>query len=75
MLSLYKYFLFYFQSPFPNPLESVNVLVDLAHQSSHITTVERQEFVQKVITWALNFAVTTEQKQTFLDILQSNLEP
>ncbi|XP_053399556.1 gem-associated protein 5-like [Mercenaria mercenaria] len=62
------------QSPFPNPLESVSVLIDLANHSAHISTVERQEFVQKVVTWALNFSVTTDQKQTFVGLLQSNLE-
>ncbi|KAL4230770.1 Gem-associated protein 5 [Mactra antiquata] len=62
------------QSPFPNPLEVVEMLLDLAYHSSHISSVERQEYVQKVVTWALNFAVTTQQKQTFVDMLQTHLE-
>lgn len=64
----------YLQSPFPSPLESVKTLLDLADHSSHISTMERQEFVQKVISWALNFAVTTQQKQTFVNLLQTHLE-
>ncbi|WAQ97877.1 hypothetical protein MAR_022250 [Mya arenaria] len=62
------------QAPFPNPLESVKTLLDVASHSSHISRVERQQFAQKVISWALNFACTTQQKQTFLTLLQSHLE-
>ena len=67
-------FLPLFQAPFPNPLESVKPLLEVCSHSSHITRVEQQEFVQKVLTWAMSFAITSQQKQMFVDLLQNQLD-
>ena len=60
-----------FQAPFPNPLDAVKNLLDVSKYSSQVQAVQQKEFVQKVINWALNFAVTTQQKEMFIGYLQS----
>ncbi|KAK3580429.1 hypothetical protein CHS0354_035471 [Potamilus streckersoni] len=61
------------QTSFPNPLESVKILMDVCTHCPKITQLERRDFAQKAITWTLNFATTTQHKQTFIDLLQTHM--
>ncbi|KAL3879661.1 hypothetical protein ACJMK2_031948, partial [Sinanodonta woodiana] len=61
------------QTPFPNPLESVKILMDVCTHCPKITQLERRDFAQKAISWTLNFATTTQHKQTFIELLQAHM--
>lgn len=59
---------FYLQVPFPNPMDSVKILLSMC-SSEVFTQAERNQFAEKVISWAMKFSVSTQQKDVLLESL------
>ncbi|KAK3100512.1 hypothetical protein FSP39_021082 [Pinctada imbricata] len=57
------------QAPFPNPMDSVRLLLDVCQSSQVLTNIERQQFTERAVTWALRFSVTTQQKDLLMELL------
>lgn len=60
-----------FQVPFPNPLDSVKLLLSICH--AQLKQEDTNWFAERVVAWALKFSVSALQKETLMDLLHRTL--
>lgn len=64
-------FFFLLQVPFPNPLDSVKLLLNICH--SQLKQEDANWFAERVVAWSLKFSVSAQQKETVMDLLHRTL--
>ncbi|XP_076070667.1 gem-associated protein 5-like isoform X2 [Mytilus galloprovincialis] len=61
------------QTPFPNPMDSVKLLLVMCGKSDSLTENERHMFAEKIVTWAMKYAVSSQQKDSIIDHMHQAL--
>lgn len=59
------------QVPFPNPLDSVKLLLNICH--SQLKQEDANWFAERVVAWSLKFSVSAQQKETVMELLHRTL--
>lgn len=62
---------FLLQVPFPNPLDSVKLLLNICH--SQLKQEDANWFAERVVAWSLKFSVSAQQKETVMELLHRTL--
>ncbi|OWF45310.1 gem-associated protein 5-like [Mizuhopecten yessoensis] len=61
------------QMPFPNPLESVKLLLEVSGKSAFLSVTEKHQFAEKVVSWGMKFSVSSQQKEALMDSMHRTL--
>ncbi|CAG2198262.1 GEMIN5 [Mytilus edulis] len=61
------------QTPFPNPMDSVKLLLVMCGKSDSLTENARHMFAEKIVTWAMKYAVSSQQKDSIIDHMHQAL--
>ncbi|XP_033742288.1 uncharacterized protein LOC117328824 isoform X2 [Pecten maximus] len=61
------------QMPFPNPLESVKLILEVSCKSAFLSVTEKHQFAEKVVSWGMKFSVSSQQKEALMDSMHRTL--
>ncbi|XP_060078827.1 uncharacterized protein LOC132558299 [Ylistrum balloti] len=59
--------------PFPNPLESVKLILEVSSQSAFLSVAEKHQFAEKVVSWGMKFSVSSQQKEALMESMHRTL--
>ena len=54
-------------------MDSVKLLLEMCGKSKTLTENERHIFAEKIVTWAMKYAVSSQQKDSIIDHMHQAL--